>query len=410
MTKELKAALLEHLTADATTAEDISLGIREIQKVALEALLEAELAEHLGYEKHAAAGYNGKNSRNGKTKKKVTTDTTTLEIEVPRDRDGTFEPVVIEKGQSRLKGFDEKVVSLYARGMTTRDIRGHIEEIYGVDISPDLVSRITDKLLPELKAWQARALEPVYPIVYFDGFVVKIRHNGVVRNRTIYVVLGVNISGHREVLGLWVAASEGAKFWLGIMNDLRSRGVKDILITAVDGLKGFPEALEASFPQSIVQTCVVHMIRSSTNLVAWKTRKEVAADLREIYTAPNEEAAVVALDAFAEKWDVIYPSVSKAWRSNWSRISPFFEFSKEIRKLIYTTNPVESVNRVFRKATKTRGVFPNDDAVLKLLWLVAGNLGGKKTRPTAVRNWARIIQQLAIHFEGRVPLEIYANR
>lgn len=383
-------------------------GLADLKKRAMERILQEEMNAHLGYEKHAPEGYDGGNSRNGSTTKTVLTDSGAVELRVPRDRDGTFEPRLVKKGQRRLKGFDEKVISLYARGLTVREVRGHLEEIYGVDVSPDLISRVTEGVLEEVVAWQQRRLESVYPMVYFDGFVVKVRHEGVVRNRTIYVVLGINMQGHKEVLGLWVAQNEGARFWLSVMNELRHRGVEDILIASVDGLKGFPEAIEAAFPQTIVQTCIVHMVRTSTKMVAYKNRKAVAKSLRRVYSAATEDAALAALDDFAAEWDAMYPSISKSWRDNWARISPFFEFSPEIRKAVYTTNPIEALNRQLRKVVKTRGAFPNDKAVFKLLWLAITRLSKKWTYPK--QNWDLVLQQLAIHFEDRVPLQEYANR
>jgi len=398
-------ALVDHLVDGAESAEDLTAALRALQKRALEKMLNAEMEEHLGYEKHAAEGYDGGNSRNGRGRKKVITEAGTVELDVPRDRDGSFEPKVVKKGQRRLKGFDDKLISLYARGLTVRDIQAHIREIYDVEVSPDLISRVTDQVLEDVKQWQARELDAVYPIVYFDGFVVKVRHDGPVRNRSVHIALGVNMQGKKEVLGLWMTGSEGAKFWLSVINELQQRGLKDVLIASVDGLKGFPEAIEAVFPNAVVQTCIVHMIRSSTRLVAWKNRRAMMKDLRPIYTAPTETAALEALEAFEEKWSDRYPSVARSWRDNWSRISPFFEFTEIIRKAVYTTNAIEAVNRQLRKATKTRGVFPTDTAVLKLLWLVIDKISRKWTYP--VKHWDLALQQLDIHFPGRVPLEEY---
>lgn len=401
-------ALLAELAGKVDGPDGLAAAVADLKKRAMERILQEEMNAHLGYEKHAPEGYDGGNSRNGSTTKTVLTDSGAVELRVPRDRDGTFEPRLVKKGQRRLKGFDEKVISLYARGLTVREVRGHLEEIYGVDVSPDLISRVTEGVLEEVVAWQQRRLESVYPMVYFDGFVVKVRHEGVVRNRTIYVVLGINMQGHKEVLGLWVAQNEGARFWLSVMNELRHRGVEDILIASVDGLKGFPEAIEAAFPQTIVQTCIVHMVRTSTKMVAYKNRKAVAKSLRRVYSAATEDAALAALDDFAAEWDAMYPSISKSWRDNWARISPFFEFSPEIRKAVYTTNPIEALNRQLRKVVKTRGAFPNDKAVFKLLWLAITRLSKKWTYPK--QNWDLVLQQLAIHFEDRVPLQEYANR
>lgn len=397
--------LVDHLVDGAETAEDLSAALRKLQKRALERMLEAELEEHLGYSKHATEGYDGQNSRNGRGRKTVITEAGQVVLDVPRDREGSFEPKVVKKGQRRLKGFDDKLISLYARGLTVRDIQSHIREIYDVEVSPDLISRVTDQVLEDVQAWQTRQLDAVYPIVYFDGFVVKVRTDGVVRNRVVHIVLAINMQGHKDVLGLWITANEGAKFWLSVVSELKQRGVEDILIASVDGLRGFPEAIEAVFTKTVVQTCIVHMIRSSTRLVAWKNRRTMLKDLRKVYTAPNETAALEALSAFEETWSDRYPSVAKAWRSNWTRISPFFEFAPEVRKAVYTTNAIEGLNRQLRKATKTRGVFPNDKAVFKLLWLVIDKLRKKWTYPR--QKWDLTLQQLAIHFEGRVPLDRY---
>ena len=400
--------LVDELANKIQSMDDLNAAVAALKKRALEQMLEAEMTEHLGYKKYAAEGYNGGNSRNGSGSKTVITDSGAVELEVPRDRGGSFEPQVVKKGQRRLEGFDDKLVSLYARGLPVREIQGHVAEIYGVEVSPDLISRATDGVLEDVAAWQARPLDPAYAVVYFDGFVVKAKHEGVVRNRTVYVVLAINMRGHKEVLGLWIADNEGAKFWLSVMNELRGRGLQDIFIASVDGLRGFPDAIEAAFPNTIVQTCIVHMVRNSVRLVGWKNRKSMAKDLRTIYTAGSEKAALAALDAFESRWQDSYPSVARSWRDNWDRISPFFEFSPEIRRVIYTTNPIEALNRQLRKVVKTRGAFPSDTAVFKLLWLAIDRASRKWTYP--IQNWDLAVQQLAIHFGDRVPLEAYANR
>lgn len=400
--------LLDSLAQQVDNPEQLADAVALLKKRALERMLEEEMAEHLGYNRHEAKGRNSGNSRNGQSHKTVLTDTGTVELDVPRDRDGSFEPQVVQKRQRRLKGFDDKLISLYARGLTTREIQGHIAEIYGVDVSPSLISRVTDGVLEEVEAWQRRALEPMYPVVYFDGFVLKVRHDGVVRNRTVYVVLALTLSGQKEVLGLWMANNEGAKFWLAVLNELKSRGLQDILIASVDGLSGFPDALEASFPNVIVQTCIVHQIRNSLRLVAWKTRRSVARDLKPVYQASTEEEALSALDDFEASWSAQYPSIGASWRARWALIRPFFEFSPEIRRIIYTTNPIEALNRQLRKVTKTRGAFPSEDAAFKLLWLAIDRASQKWTRPPP--RWDLVLQQLAIHFPGRVSLEAYAQR
>lgn len=400
--------LLQELANGVGSADELAAAVMELKKRAMERMLQEELAEHLGYEKHAPEGYDGGNSRNGTSPKTVLTDTGAVQLDIPRDRDGTFEPQLVKKGQRRLKGFDDKVISLYARGLTVREVQGHLEEIYGVEVSPDLISRVTDGVLASVGEWQQRPLQAVYPIVYFDGFVVKVRHEGAVRNRTIHIVLAINMQGHKEVLGLWVAQHEGAKFWLSVMNELRQRGVEDIFIASVDGLKGFPDAIEAAFPRTIVQTCIVHMVRNSTHMVAYKNRRAVAKSLRQIYTAPTESAARDGLAAFEAEWGSQYPTIGRSWRSNWSRVSPFFEFSPELRKAVYTTNAIEALNRQLRKVVKTRGAFPSDMAVFKLLWLAIQRLSKKWTHPR--HSWDLVVQQLAIHFGDRVPLNSYADR
>lgn len=401
-------ALVASLAGEVHSAEDLSAAVAKLKKVALEQMLQAEMAEHLGYEKHSKEGYNGGNSRNGTSPKTVLLDSGAVELEVPRDRDGSFEPKVVKKGQRRLKGFDDKIISLYARGLTVREIQAHVREIYDVDVSPTLISKVTDQVLDTVQQWQRRTLDRVYPIVYLDGFVVKVRKDGAVRNRTIYIALAINMHGRKEVLGLWVADTEGAKFWLHVVNELKNRGVEDILIASVDGLKGFPEAIESAFPNTIVQTCIVHMVRSSTNLVAWKYRRSLTADLKTIYRAATETEAVKALEAFREKWDGQYPTIGRSWQQNWPRIRPFFEFGPEIRKAIYTTNSIEALNRQLRKVTKTRGAFPSDEAVFKLLWLAIDRASQKWTYTK--QGWDQTIQQLAIHFGDRLPLKDYAER
>ena len=406
-TKSMEDAL-DVMLDGAKSAEDVMAVLRQLKKRALERMLQAEMDEHLGYEKHAPEGFDGGNSRNGHGTKKVLTDDSEVELNVPRDRAGTFEPQVVEKGQRRLKGFDDKLISLYARGMSTRDIQGHIKEMYDVDVEPSLISRVTDEVMEEVKAWQERKLDAVYPIVYLDALVVKVRDRGVVGNKSVYVVLAVDMRGLKQVLGLWMTENEGAKFWLQVVTELRNRGVQDMLFACVDGLKGFPEAIESVFPRATVQTCLVHMVRNSTHLVAWTNRRAVAADLRTVYSAPTEEAALTALDAFEKTWGKSYPSIGKSWRTNWTRIAPFFAFAPELRKAIYTTNPVEALNRQLRKVVKTRGAFPTDAAVMKVLWLSIDRASRKWTYPR--KDWDLVVQQLAIVFGDRVSVAAYGNR
>ncbi len=376
--------------------------LKNLTKALVERALEAEMTHHLGYEKHAKEGHNKGNSRNGHTSKKVISDDGTVPLSVPRDRDGTFEPAIVKKGQRRFTGFDDKVISMYARGMTVREIQGHLEEIYGVEVSPTLVSSVTDAVIEEVRQWQSRPLDPLYPILFLDALVVKVRDKGATKNKSIYLALGVNMDGDKELLGLWIADTEGAKFWLHVLTELRNRGVEDVLIACVDGLKGFPEAIEATFPLTKVQLCITHMIRNSLRFVSWKDEKAVVADLKRIYRAATIEEAESALSDFASKWDEKYPSISKSWQNHWSNLTHFFAYPPEIRKVIYTTNAIESLNRSLRKIIKSKGAFPSDEAVTKVLYLALKNASKKWTRP--LQNWKAAINRFAIEFEGRVPL------
>ncbi len=400
----IDSALVDKLLAGYKKPEDI-IGenglLKQLTKAVLERALGAEMTEHLGYEPHAAAGRNSGNSRNGTTKKTLKGDFGEIELETPRDRNASFEPQIVAKGQTRFTGFDDKILSMYARGMSTREIQGHLEEIYGVEVSPTLISNVTDAVVEEVKAWQSRPLDELIPILYMDALFVKIRDSGHVQNEAIYVAIGVNLEGNKEVLGLWVAQTEGAKFWLQVLTELQSRGVKDILIACVDGLKGFPEAIEAVFPRTEVQLCIVHLVRASLNYVPWKQRKQVAADLRTIYQAGTATEAELALDHLAAKWDSSFPSVSQIWRRNWDRITPFFHYPAEIRRAIYTTNAVEALNRSLRKVIKTRGAFPNEDAALKLLFLALRAAEKKWTMP--IRDWRAALNYFTVLWPDRMP-------
>jgi putative transposase len=401
--------LIDKLLADYKNPEDI-IGenglLKQLTKAILERAMQAEITEHLGYEKHDQAGNNSGNSRNGKTTKALKGDFGEVPLETPRDRNGTFEPKIVAKGQTRFTGFDDKIVSMYARGMSTREITGHLEEIYGVEVSPTLISSVTEAVMEEVKGWQGRPLEPVYPIVYLDALYVKIRDAGHIRNRAIYVAIGVSLRGNKEVLGLWTGEAEGAKFWLQVLTDLKNRGMADIFIACVDGLTGFPKAIEAVFPQAQVQLCIVHQVRASLNYVSWKQRKSVAADLRSIYRAATVEDAFLNLEAFAEKWDSAYPTISQMWRRNWEQLTPFFAYPADIRKVIYTTNAIESLNMSLRKVIKTRGSFPNPEAALKLLFLALEHIAKKWTMP--VQDWKAALQRFAILLGDRVPLDALA--
>jgi len=399
----LDSGLIDELLKGRSTVEDIAGEnglLRQLTKAIIERALRAELTTHLGYEKHTVEGRGSGNSRNGASRKRLKGDFGTVEIEIPRDRAASFEPQLVPKGETRWHGFDDKILSLYARGMTTREIQGHLEEIYQVDVSPALISNVTEAVMEEVKAWQSRPLDGVYPIVYLDALVVKMRVEGRVENRAVYVAIGIGMEGRKEVLGLWTSANEGAKFWLQVLTELRNRGVQDIFIACVDGLKGFPQAIETVFPKTTVQLCIVHMVRASLNYVNWKQRKQVADDLKTIYRAATESEAEQRLKDFSDKWDGKYPSISALWRRNWLGIVPFFQFPPEIRKIVYTTNAIESLNMSLRKAIKTRGAFPTEDAALKVMYLALKNLAGKWQ---AVHGWREALNQFALLWEARFP-------
>jgi putative transposase len=369
--------------------------VDQLKKRLAERALSAELDHHLDQEGEAG------NHRNGYSRKTVATDTSKLEIEIPRDRRSTFEPQLIAKYQRRFPGFDEKIVSMYARGMTTREIQGHLREIYGFEASPDLISTVTDAVLEEVAEWQNRPLDALYPLVFFDAIRVKIRDNGVVRNKAVYLALGVRPDGTKDVLGLWIEQTEGAKFWLKIMNELKNRGVEDVLIVVTDGLKGFPEAITAVFPQAMIQTCIVHLIRNSLDFVSYKDRKSVAGALKTVYRAENAEAAERALSEFeAGPWGRKYPAIAQTWRRHWSEVIPFFAFPHEVRRIIYTTNAIESLNSTVRRAVRTRGHFPSDEAATKLIYLVLHRLTKDWKMPA--REWYAARAQFAVMFADRM--------
>ena len=396
--------LLDELMKNYKKPEDLigeSGLLKQLTKSLIERAMKTEMTAHLGYEKHDPDGKKSGNSRNGKSKKTIKGEFGNMEIAVPRDRNSTFEPVIIPKGETRFSGFDDKIISMYARGMTTRDIQAHLQEMYGVEVSPTLVSQVTDAITEEVMLWQNRPLEEVYPIIYLDAVRVKVRHNSTVINKAVYLAIGITWDGAKEVLGMWIAETEGAKFWLQVVTELKSRGVNDIFIACVDGLKGFPEAIEAVFPKAQVQLCIVHMVRNSLRFVSWKQRKEVAADLKIIYQAATVDQAEANLTAFAKKWDASHPTIAKSWRNNWERIIPMFSYPPEIRKAIYTTNAIESLNMSLRKVTKNRGSFPNDEAMTKLLYLAMKNISKKWTLP--IRDWKSAMNQFTILFEGRMP-------
>ena len=396
--------LLDRLLEGKSPEEIVGGGglLEDLTTRLLERALEGELTDHLGYAKHATDGRNGGNSRNGRTPKRVKTDTAELEIDVPRDRDGSFTPKLVAKGQRRLPGFDEKVIALYARGMTTREIQAHLKELYRVEVSPSLISTVTDAVLDDMKAWQNRPLDAVYPIVYLDAIHVKMRTAGHVQNQAVYLALALTLEGDKELLGLWVGEAEGAKFWLSVLSELKNRGVADMLIAAIDGLSGFPDAIASVFPKTQVQLCIVHMVRGSLRYVSYKERKAVSRDLRAIYRAPTLEAAEAALEAFEERWDPRFPMISRKWRTNWPNLTPFFDYPPEIGKVMYTTNAIEAMNAQLRKVTKKRGAFPGPDAVRKVLYLAIMKASERWTRP--VQDWNAALNHLAIVFPDRVPV------
>ena len=404
----IKAEIIDELLSDYTDPEDL-LGdgglFKELKKALLEGTLSAELSDHLGYAKGDPKGKKTGNSRNGHGSKKVTGEDGDMDILVPRDRDASFEPQIIKKGQRRFDGFDDKIIWMYARGMSVREIRGHLDELYGVEVSPDLISRVTDEVMDEVREWQSRPLDNIYPIIIFDALRVKIRDEGTVRNKAVYLALGFTLEGHKEVLGLWIEQTEGAKFWLRVMTEIKNRGVGDVFIAVVDGLKGFPEAINAVFPETSVQTCIVHMIRHSLNYVPWNDRKAVVADLKTIYRAESADTAAKRLDEFEEKWDDKYPPIAQSWRRNWEQVIPFFAYPVAVRKIIYTTNAIESLNMSLRKIIKNRGHFPSDDAATKLLYLALRNAAKKWTMPS--RTWKQALNQFAILFQDRFPSSIY---
>ncbi len=401
--------IIEDLLKTCKKPEDL-LGdkglFKELQKALLEAVLEGEMTHHLGYEKHDPQGNNTGNSRNGTGKKTLKGEYGEMAIEVPRDRNGDFEPKFIKKRQTRFEGFDDKIIALYGRGLSTRDISAQLKDLYGIDVSADFISTVTNEVSKEVAEWQNRPLDAIYPILYLDGVVVKVRDEGHIRNKTVYLALGVNLDGQKELLGLWIEQTEGAKFWLRVLTEIHNRGVQDVLIACVDGLSGFEEAIHSVFPQTVVQLCIVHMIRNSLKYVSYKTKKELATDLKTIYQAANKEEARVNLDRFREKWDSKYPLIGKIWERHWDGIIPFLAYSDDIRKAIYTTNAIESVNRSLRKVLKTKGSFPNDEAVMKILHLALRNISKKWTMP--IKDWGLALNQFAIIFGERLERHLHS--
>lgn len=397
--------LIDELLKDYRNPEDLmgEGGIfKQLSKALIERCLSAELDTHLEEEHSNPEAELPRNRRNGHSKKTIKGDFGTSEVAIPRDRNGAFEPQLVPKGQTRFNGFDDKILSLYARGMSTRDIEAQLKDLYGVDVSHTLISNVTEAVEAERKAWQNRSLDEIYPILYLDAIVVKVRHEGRVLNKAIHLALGVNLAGHKELLGMWVTQNESSKFWLSVLTELHNRGVKDIFIACVDGLTGFPEAIEAVFPQTQVQLCIVHLVRNSLSYVSYKDRKAVAADLKTIYQAATEVEAEQALILFAQRWDKQYPTISKSWLNHWSRIIPFFAFPPDIRKAIYTTNAIESLNMTLRKVLRNHRAFPTDESALKVIYLAIHNISKKWTMP--IRDWKAALNRFAIEFEGRFPM------
>lgn len=395
-TRQMKAVkpvsdeLIDEWLRQGRKPEDVKGLLQQITKAVLERAMQGEMTHHLGYEKHDPAGNNSGNSRNGVTRKTVRGDFGEIELETPRDRNGEFAPQIIQKNQTRWTGFDDKILSMYARGMTTREIQGHLEEIYQVEVSPSLISDVTDGVMELARAWQNRPLEPFYGIVFLDALFVKMRHEGRVENRAVYVAIGIDLEGRKDVLGLWTSANEGAKFWMSVLSELRSRGVKDIYLVCVDGLKGFPQAIEAVYPQAQVQLCIVHLVRASLNYVTWQDRKKVVVDLKPIYRATTADEAGRELSEFERKWPK-YTAIARLWREQWERVIPFFALPVEVRKVAYTTNAVESLHMSLRKIIKNRGSFPSEEAAVKLLYLALTKVVAKWE---TVQHWKQMLNYL----------------
>jgi len=396
---EHEMELVAQLMEDCHNTGDIQTKLKRLFAGTIEQMLESEMEEHLGYEKHDPNGNNSGNSRNGYNRKTITSDYGASEISVPRDRKGEFEPKVLEKRQTRTDEIEQKILAMYAKGMSQRDIEDNLREIYGAEISQSLISKITDKILPEVNEWQNRPLEAIYPIVYFDGIVFKSRKDHQIINKCVYSVLGIDMNGQKDILGIWISENEGASFWASICSDLKKRGVSDVFIACHDNLKGLSEAINAVFPKTKQQLCIVHQIRNSTKFVQYKDRKEICTDLKKIYSAVNLDAAEYAKEEFREKWDKKYPSILRSWDTNWAELTTFFEFPQEIRHLIYTTNAVEAYHRMVRKFTKAKAIFPTDDSIRKVVFLSTKEITKKWTMP--LRDWPMAYSQIMIYFADR---------
>lgn len=386
------------------TLDDFNAYMRDISKDILEVLLDGEMTEYLGYEKHDLKSKNTDNSRNGYTSKSIKSSFGPIPLDVPRDRKSEFNPAVVKKRQSDITGFEDKIISMYAKGMTVRDIQSHIVDIYGYEMSHEVISSMTAGVLEKAKEWQQRPLKDIYPIVFLDALFLNMRKEGTISKVAVYAIIGIDLEGNKECLGLWIGETESSKYWLTVLNELKNRGVEDVLIFSIDGLSGLSEAIGAAFPQAEIQRCIVHQIRNSLKYVPWKERKFVAADLKVVYTAPSEEAGLKSLEYFKEKWDRKYPNIAKSWEKNWAELATFFKYPQEIRTLIYTTNPIESLNRGLKKISKTRSVFPNEDAIFKLLYLAVHDISKRWTQKA--KNWGAIYAQLSIFFEERLSRHI----
>lgn len=398
MKEEDLLVIAKEAAKNIKSEQDLSQLTKMLSKITIEAALNAELDDHLGYDKHEIT--DSSNSRNGYTRKTIQTEDGQFEIDSPRDRNGDFEPKLVKKNQRRMPSVESKVMHLYTNGMSTREISETFKELYDADVSPALISKITDAVIDKVTEWQSRPLDPIYPIVYLDCIVLKIRQDKRVINKAVYLALGVNLEGQKELLGMWLSENEGAKFWLSVLTELQNRGVKDILIACVDGLKGFPDAINAVFPQTHIQLCIVHMVRNSMKFVPWKDYKAIAADLKKIYQSATEDEALLALDEFSDRWDNKYPQISKSWRAHWENLNTLFNYPQDIRRAIYTTNAIESLNSVVRKATKKRKVFPTDESAKKVVYLATQQASKKWTMP--IRNWKPALNRFMIEFEERI--------
>lgn len=394
---EISDNLVLELTKDCKTQEDFNDLFRALKKRGLEAALAGELTGHLGFEKHTRGKERKADSRNGYSKKTVRSSHGPLDLDIPRSRNGDFEPQLIQRYQTRFDGIDEKIIALYSRGMSVRDIQEELVDLYGDAVSTTLISNVTNSIIDDVKAWQSRPLEALYPIVYLDCLMVKVREDKRIINKAIYLALGIDADGHKELLGMWISQNEGAKFWLGVLTDLQNRGLEQVCIFCVDGLSGFPEAIETVYPRAKVQSCIVHKVRQSLKYVSWKERKQVAGDLKKIYSASTLEDAELALESFADKWNDSFPYISQSWRRDWEKLSPFFAYPRDIRKAIYTTNAIESLNMTLRKVIKNKRVFPSDDAVFKMLYLAIHNISKKWTMP--IHNWKSAMNRFMIEFD-----------